>query len=49
MSPAGLQKSSLLGDDLNRTDVSYINVMWTPRQADKGAHLLCGTAEDTQG
>ncbi|KAJ8308075.1 hypothetical protein KUTeg_012949 [Tegillarca granosa] len=49
MSPAGLQKSALINDDLGRPDVSYIVVTWTPKQTDRGAHLLCGTAEDTQG
>ncbi|VDI38378.1 Hypothetical predicted protein, partial [Mytilus galloprovincialis] len=45
--PQGLSKSSILADDQGRSNVRRVVIRWTPTQADKGTHIICASAEDT--
>ncbi|CAH1253989.1 ZAN [Branchiostoma lanceolatum] len=48
VSPPGLTKSQLQTDP-NNAQRSHVNITWTPDQSQRGQHIFCFHAEDTNG
>ncbi|XP_063420576.1 fibropellin-3-like [Mytilus trossulus] len=45
--PQGLSESSIMADDQGRSNVRRVVIRWTPTQTEKGTHIICASAEDT--
>lgn len=46
---SGITKSSLQPDNQGRPNVWRVDITWSPTQSDKGTHIICASAEDTNG